>query len=199
MLLIMYYMLEAIPSVLHVGGSYATSNSLVAWPVSVNIQSTFVTTQAVNSQLSCMGLLWLYPGIASWMECLCLVAALVIVSYKCEVVLSKFIEAQAWALPSCSLGLGVSDNQVCCFPPGVQSTEASGPTHWWWNRIRWLWWSKALCRTQVQAVRIDSIWACIPIYSRPSTIKSLQVPTTSWQRHGSVLSVLENATWRVAG
>jgi hypothetical protein len=57
MLLIMYYMLEAIPSVLHVGGSYATSISLVAWQVSVNIQSTFVTTQAVNSQLSCMGLL----------------------------------------------------------------------------------------------------------------------------------------------
>ncbi len=57
MLLIICYMLEAVPSVLHVGGSYATSNSLVAWPVSVNIQSTFVTTQAVNSQLSCIGLL----------------------------------------------------------------------------------------------------------------------------------------------
>jgi hypothetical protein len=65
------------------------------------------------------------------MECLCRVAALVVVSYKCEVVLSKFIEAQAWALPSCSLGLGVSDNHVCCFQPGVQYTEASGPTHWW--------------------------------------------------------------------
>jgi hypothetical protein len=58
-----------------------------------------------------------------------LVAELVIVSYKCEIVLSKFIEAQAWALLSCSLGLGVSDNQVCCLPPGVQSTEASGLTH----------------------------------------------------------------------
>ena len=65
------------------------------------------------------------------MECLCRVAELVIFSYKCEVVLSKFIEAKAWALPSCFLGLGVSDNQVCCFPPGVQSTEASEPTHWW--------------------------------------------------------------------
>ncbi len=65
------------------------------------------------------------------MECLCLVAALVIVSYKCEVVLLKFIGAQAWALLSGSLGFGVSDNQVCCFPHGVQSTEASGPTHWW--------------------------------------------------------------------
>ena len=47
------------------------------------------------------------------MECLCLVAVLVIVSYKCEVVLLKFIEAQAWDLPSCSLGLGVSDNEFC--------------------------------------------------------------------------------------
>jgi hypothetical protein len=54
--------------------------------------------------------------------------ALVMVSYKCEVVLLKFIEAQAWALLSGSLGFGVSDNQVCCFPPGVQSTEAWADT-----------------------------------------------------------------------
>ena len=56
-LLLICYMLEAVPSVLHVEGSYAESNSLVAWPVRVNIQFTFVITQAVNSQLSCMGLL----------------------------------------------------------------------------------------------------------------------------------------------